>query len=198
MSLTFSAVHPVAPVNLSAVIHPWNATILWKWTYSSYSSFALECEVEVNSSGNKKTVRRLCARMTFVCLNVENIFSKQYSLLCTFDIALYICVTISLPYINKVNLCVQHTFSGVGLQSVVLSDMHPNEEYALQVRCGAQKNFWKWGDWSKRFSFKTSTTGKVFRCSRVVSEVCHFINQSILAGYLCLYIVVSSFSSRRS
>lgn len=94
-------------------------------------------------------------------------------------------------------LRVQRTFSGVGLQSVVLSDMHPNEEYALQIRCGAQKNFWKWGDWSKQFSFKTSTTGKVLTCS-VFSEVNHFVNQSILADYRCLFVVVSSFSSRCS
>lgn len=104
--------------------------------------------------------------------------------------ARYICLTISISDISKIILCVQRTFSGVGLRSVVLSDMHPNEEYTVQIRCGAQNNFWKWGDWSKLFSFKTSTTGKVLTCNRVVSDFCHFINHSILAGYLCLYTVV--------
>ncbi|XP_011613799.2 LIF receptor subunit alpha a [Takifugu rubripes] len=99
-------VRPVKPDDLSAVVHAWNATILWVWEHSSYSSFPLVCEVAVTSRGY--TTNR--------------------------------------------------TFSGVGLQSVVLSDMHPNEEYTLQIRCGAQKNFWKWGDWSEEFSFKTRTT----------------------------------------
>lgn len=45
---------------------------------------------------------------------------------------------------------------------MVLSDLHPDEDYSVQVRCGAQENFWKWGNWSKPFSFKTSTTGKGF------------------------------------
>lgn len=107
----------------------------------------------------------------------------QYSLKC---ICVYICLTLSMPNINEVILRAQRTFSGVGLQSVVLSDMHPNEEYSLQIRCGAQMNFWKWGDWSKQFYFKTSTTGKVFTCSSIVSELCHFITHSILTGYLCL------------
>nr|AAR25692.1 class I helical cytokine receptor number 29 [Tetraodon nigroviridis] len=98
-------VRPVAPANLTAVVHPRNATILWAWKYSSYSFFALVCEVVFVSRENKK-----------------------------------------------------HTFSGVGLQSVVLSDMVPNEKYTLKIRCGAQRNFWKWGDWSEQFSFTTSTT----------------------------------------
>lgn len=112
--------------------------------------------------------------------------------------ARYICLTISISDFSKIILCVQRTFSGVGLRLAVLSDMHPNEEYTVQIRCGAQNNFWKWGDWSKLFSFKTSTTGKVLTCSRVVSDFCHFINRSILAGYLCLYTVVLSFSPRCS
>uniref|UniRef100_A0A3Q3SFC7 LIF receptor subunit alpha a n=1 Tax=Mastacembelus armatus TaxID=205130 RepID=A0A3Q3SFC7_9TELE len=53
--------------------------------------------------------------------------------------------------------CRNYTFSGVGLQSVFLSDLYPDEEYSVQVRCGAQQNFWKWGTWSEPFSFKTST-----------------------------------------
>uniref|UniRef100_H3DH16 LIF receptor subunit alpha a n=1 Tax=Tetraodon nigroviridis TaxID=99883 RepID=H3DH16_TETNG len=99
-------VRPVAPANLTAVVHPRNATILWAWKYSSYSFFALVCEVVFVSRENKK---------------------------------------------------VRH-FLGVGLQSVVLSDMVPNEKYTLKIRCGAQRNFWKWGDWSEQFSFTTSTT----------------------------------------
>uniref|UniRef100_H3C7F2 LIF receptor subunit alpha a n=1 Tax=Tetraodon nigroviridis TaxID=99883 RepID=H3C7F2_TETNG len=97
-------VRPVAPANLTAVVHPRNATILWAWKYSSYSFFALVCEVVFVSRENKKH------------------------------------------------------FLGVGLQSVVLSDMVPNEKYTLKIRCGAQRNFWKWGDWSEQFSFTTSTT----------------------------------------
>ncbi|XP_053276012.1 LIF receptor subunit alpha a [Pleuronectes platessa] len=54
---------------------------------------------------------------------------------------------------TKTNL----TVSGVGLQSVVLSDLYPEEDYSVQVRCGAQLNFWKWGDWSEPFTFKTDT-----------------------------------------
>ncbi|KAM8759768.1 LIF receptor subunit alpha a isoform 3-T3 [Acanthopagrus schlegelii] len=50
------------------------------------------------------------------------------------------------------------TFSGVGLRSVVLTDLYPDEDYSVKVRCGAQKNFWKWGDWSAPLSFKTKTT----------------------------------------
>ncbi|KAM9360915.1 LIF receptor subunit alpha a [Symphorus nematophorus] len=99
-------VHPVAPVNLSSVIHAWNATVLWQWKYNSYSSLALVCQVELTSTGYKT----------------------------------------------------KRAFSGVGLRSVVLSDLHPDEDYSVQVCCGAQQNFWKWGDWSKPFSFKTSTT----------------------------------------
>lgn len=185
--------HPVAPSNRSPVVHAWNATILWVWEYSSYSSFALVCEVAVTSSGYTTNVRNLCVGMTLVCLPecTESSLNPIFSLM-----HVYICLTSNITNINQVYWCVQHTFSGVGLQSVVLSDMHPNEEYTLQIRCGAQKNFWKWGDWSKKVSFKTRTTGKGFACSRCVIEVCHFINQSILAGCLCK--VVSSLSSRCS
>lgn len=185
--------HPVAPSNLSPMVHAWNATILWVWEYSSYSSFALVCEVAVTSSGYTTNVRHLCVGMTLVCLPecTESSLNPIFSLM-----HVYICLTSNITNINQVYWCVQHTFSGVGLQSVVLSDMHPNEEYTVQIRCGAQNNFWKWGDWSKEVSFKTRTTGKGFAWSRCVIEVCHFINQSILAGCLC--IVVSSLSSRCS
>ncbi|XP_070760842.1 LIF receptor subunit alpha a [Enoplosus armatus] len=109
-SLTDSAelshrIHPVAPANLNSVVHAWNATVMWEWKYSNYSSLALVCQVELASHGYKT----------------------------------------------------QRTFSGVGLRSVVLSDLYPDEDYSVQVRCGAQQNFWKWGNWSKLCSFKTNT-----------------------------------------
>ncbi|AWP07364.1 putative leukemia inhibitory factor receptor-like [Scophthalmus maximus] len=109
-SLTDSAelshrVRPVAPADLNSAINAWNATVLWQWTYSSYSSLALVCQVELDCHG------------------------------------------------SKTNL----TVSGVGLQSVVLSDLHPDEDYSVKIRCGAQQNFWKWGNWSEPFAFKTNT-----------------------------------------
>lgn len=74
---------PVAPANLNAVAHPWNATILWVWGYSRYSSFALVCEVEVTSSGYKTKVRHLCVGMTFVCLPelTESFLNATFSLM---------------------------------------------------------------------------------------------------------------------
>ncbi|XP_047447525.1 LIF receptor subunit alpha a [Mugil cephalus] len=50
---------------------------------------------------------------------------------------------------------VKSNFSGVGLRSVALSGLHADEMYKIQVRCGAQQNFWKWGSWSKLFTFRT-------------------------------------------
>ncbi|KAK5932265.1 hypothetical protein CgunFtcFv8_003984 [Champsocephalus gunnari] len=50
-----------------------------------------------------------------------------------------------------------HTFSGVDLRAVVLPDLYPYEDYSVQVRCGAQQNFWKWGSWSETMSFKSSS-----------------------------------------
>uniref|UniRef100_A0A4W6C5R5 LIF receptor subunit alpha a n=1 Tax=Lates calcarifer TaxID=8187 RepID=A0A4W6C5R5_LATCA len=50
-----------------------------------------------------------------------------------------------------------HTFSGVGLHSVFLSDLYPDEDYSVKIRCGAQENFWKWGNWSEPYDFKTRT-----------------------------------------
>ncbi|XP_071339386.1 LIF receptor subunit alpha a [Trachinotus anak] len=109
-SLTDSAelshrVRPVAPDNLRANVHAWNATVLWQWTYDSYSSLALICQVVLTCHGSKTN----------------------------------------------------HTLSGVGLKSVVLSDLYPDEDYSVQIRCGAQQNFWKWGTWSQPFAFKTKT-----------------------------------------
>ncbi|CAL1615694.1 unnamed protein product [Knipowitschia caucasica] len=49
----------------------------------------------------------------------------------------------------------KRTFSGVGLRSAVLLDLYPYEEYSVKVRCGAQQNFWRWGNWSKTISFQT-------------------------------------------
>ncbi|XP_016898403.1 leukemia inhibitory factor receptor-like isoform X2 [Cynoglossus semilaevis] len=49
------------------------------------------------------------------------------------------------------------TVSGVGLQSALLSKLQPNEDYGVRVRCGAQQNFWKWGNWSQPLYFKTKT-----------------------------------------
>ncbi|XP_054466937.1 LIF receptor subunit alpha a [Anoplopoma fimbria] len=43
-------------------------------------------------------------------------------------------------------------FSGLGLRSVGLSDLYPDEDYSVKVRC---KSFWKWGNWSEPLSFKT-------------------------------------------
>uniref|UniRef100_A0A3P8Z0K1 Fibronectin type-III domain-containing protein n=1 Tax=Esox lucius TaxID=8010 RepID=A0A3P8Z0K1_ESOLU len=47
------------------------------------------------------------------------------------------------------------TYTGVGLNSVVLKDLEPDEDYSARVRCGVQKNFWKWGEWSSALAFKT-------------------------------------------
>lgn len=66
----------------------------------------------------------------------------------------------SLPLVCQVELTssdnkTKRTFSGVALRSVVLLDLFPYEEYSIKVRCGAQQNFWKWGNWSKTISFQT-------------------------------------------
>lgn len=68
----------------------------------------------------------------------------------------------SLPLVCQVELSstdnkTKRTFSGVALHSVVLLDLFPYEEYNIKVRCGAQQNFWKWGNWSKTISFKTKS-----------------------------------------
>ncbi|XP_072288728.1 LIF receptor subunit alpha a [Eucyclogobius newberryi] len=66
----------------------------------------------------------------------------------------------SLPLVCQVELTssddrVKRTFSGVGLRSVVVLDLFPYEEYSIKVRCGAQQNFWRWGNWSKTITFQT-------------------------------------------
>uniref|UniRef100_A0A8C7ZZD4 LIF receptor subunit alpha a n=1 Tax=Oryzias sinensis TaxID=183150 RepID=A0A8C7ZZD4_9TELE len=98
-------VRPVAPVNLSSIANAWNATVIWQWTYESYFTLDLNCQVE-STNHESKTL---------------------------------------------------HVFSGVGLRSVKLSGLHPDQAYTVRVRCGDQKYFWKWGDWSQTFSFKTQT-----------------------------------------
>uniref|UniRef100_A0A4W5JPX4 LIF receptor subunit alpha a n=1 Tax=Hucho hucho TaxID=62062 RepID=A0A4W5JPX4_9TELE len=47
------------------------------------------------------------------------------------------------------------TYTGYGLNTVVLKDLQPDEKYNVKVRCGSQKNFWKWGEWSLPLSFQT-------------------------------------------
>ncbi|XP_071011993.1 LIF receptor subunit alpha a isoform X1 [Oncorhynchus clarkii lewisi] len=47
------------------------------------------------------------------------------------------------------------TYTGYGLNTVVLKDLQPDEKYSVKVRCGSQKNFWKWGEWSLPLSFQT-------------------------------------------
>ncbi|CAL8250963.1 unnamed protein product [Boreogadus saida] len=58
-SLSYSAqlshrVHPVAPANLTAVAHAWNATLLWDWEYATYAPLALACQVEITLDGHVK------------------------------------------------------------------------------------------------------------------------------------------------
>uniref|UniRef100_A0A8C5H797 Leukemia inhibitory factor receptor-like n=1 Tax=Gouania willdenowi TaxID=441366 RepID=A0A8C5H797_GOUWI len=50
----------------------------------------------------------------------------------------------------------KRVFSGVGLRSVLLTGLYPDEDYSVQVRCGAQQNFWKWGNWSEPISFRSN------------------------------------------
>ncbi|KAJ0067917.1 hypothetical protein NL108_011703, partial [Boleophthalmus pectinirostris] len=69
---------------------------------------------------------------------------------------------VSLPLVCQVELTsrddkTKRTFSGVGLRSAVLLDLYPYEEYSVKVRCGAQQNFWRWGNWSKTISFRTDS-----------------------------------------
>ena len=49
-------VHPVAPANLTAVAHAWNATLLWDWEYAAYAPLALACQVEITLDGHVKKV----------------------------------------------------------------------------------------------------------------------------------------------
>ncbi|XP_033828179.1 LIF receptor subunit alpha a [Periophthalmus magnuspinnatus] len=69
---------------------------------------------------------------------------------------------VSLPLVCQVELMssddkTKRTFSGVGLRSATLLDLYPYEEYSVKVRCGAQQNFWRWGNWSKTISFQTDS-----------------------------------------
>ncbi|XP_061672960.1 LIF receptor subunit alpha a [Syngnathoides biaculeatus] len=50
----------------------------------------------------------------------------------------------------------KRTFTGVGLRTVRLLELYPDEDYDVRVRCGAQRNFWKWGNWSQPLSIKTN------------------------------------------
>lgn len=61
----FSSVRPVAPADLNSAINAWNATVLWQWTYSSYSSLALVCQVELDCHGSKTNVSCLCVCLLF-------------------------------------------------------------------------------------------------------------------------------------
>lgn len=88
----------------------------------------------------------------------------------------------------KSNVCFQRVFSGVGLRSVFLSDLYPDEHYSVKVRCGAQQNFWKWGNWSKLSSFKTKTYGKLFICG-----VAYFGRIRDASVYYFLILSISNF-----
>ncbi|XP_041958390.1 LIF receptor subunit alpha a [Alosa sapidissima] len=64
------------------------------------------------------------------------------------------------PLICQVNVAsngvsVTRNYSGAGLSLVVLEDLWPYETYRVRVRCGAENNFWMWGDWSSESSFQT-------------------------------------------
>ncbi|XP_056434899.1 leukemia inhibitory factor receptor-like isoform X1 [Gadus chalcogrammus] len=45
-------------------------------------------------------------------------------------------------------------YSGLGLNQALLSDLTPNLKYEVQVCCGTEEHFWKWGD-RKNITFKT-------------------------------------------
>ncbi|XP_051924530.1 LIF receptor subunit alpha a isoform X1 [Hippocampus zosterae] len=67
----------------------------------------------------------------------------------------------SLPLVCQVEIRshdnkTKRTFTGVGLTAVQLLKLYPNEEYTFKVRCGAQRNFWKWGNWSQPISIQTN------------------------------------------
>ncbi|XP_020495677.2 leukemia inhibitory factor receptor isoform X1 [Labrus bergylta] len=44
---------------------------------------------------------------------------------------------------------------GVGLLSVVVTDLIPNWTYNVAVRCGTTEHFWKWSNWSASVNFHT-------------------------------------------
>lgn len=130
---------PVAPVNLNSFdVHAWNATVRWEWKYS-YSTLALVCQVALTTQGYKTKVGVWNMSIMYIfTFKAVTGFTKK-----------------------KFYVCVQRVFSGLGLQSVVLLDLQPDENYSVQVCCGSQKNFWKWGNWSNTLSFKTKTYGKL-------------------------------------
>ncbi|XP_029961330.1 LIF receptor subunit alpha a [Salarias fasciatus] len=47
-------------------------------------------------------------------------------------------------------------YSGVGLRSVIIPGLYPDEQHIVRVRCGSQRNFWKWGIWSDPIAFRTN------------------------------------------
>ncbi|KAM4533181.1 leukemia inhibitory factor receptor-like [Fundulus diaphanus] len=44
---------------------------------------------------------------------------------------------------------------GVGLKVAILTDLRPNWEYQVKVRCRTAEHFWKWGTWSQTVTFRT-------------------------------------------
>ncbi|KAM6964861.1 LIF receptor subunit alpha a [Aplochiton taeniatus] len=49
-------VHPVAPVNLTALdIQAWNTSLQWQWAYPGYRTLGLICQVELTSNWHKTT-----------------------------------------------------------------------------------------------------------------------------------------------
>ncbi|XP_012732945.3 leukemia inhibitory factor receptor isoform X2 [Fundulus heteroclitus] len=48
-----------------------------------------------------------------------------------------------------------HIEHGVGLKVAILTDLRPNWEYQVKVRCRAAEHFWKWGTWSKTVTLRT-------------------------------------------
>ncbi|XP_036382342.1 LOW QUALITY PROTEIN: LIF receptor subunit alpha a [Megalops cyprinoides] len=66
----------------------------------------------------------------------------------------------ALPLLCQVQLVssghiVTRNYSGPGLSQAVMEGLQPDEVYVVRVRCGSQQNFWKWGDWSSDYIFRT-------------------------------------------
>ncbi|XP_077570889.1 leukemia inhibitory factor receptor-like [Stigmatopora nigra] len=96
-------VRPTPPLELSAEVSAWNATLRWSWEHAAYRSLSLVCQVQLGSGGNGT----------------------------------------------------KRPFAGVGLRSARLLQLHPDRDYRVRVRCGARRNFFEWGNWSRSLSFKT-------------------------------------------
>ncbi|XP_066509318.1 leukemia inhibitory factor receptor-like isoform X1 [Hoplias malabaricus] len=47
------------------------------------------------------------------------------------------------------------SYEGVGLSTIMLDGLRPDQEYSLYIRCGSRLRFWKWGDWSAPYQFRT-------------------------------------------